>query len=291
MELNERVDKLEDEVKIVKNEVQAVLLDIREAYLNRENPFSPEVSSPTLHTVAATISGQAVAAPASGAAKPVKDQTPSNEQPVEEKQPEAESEEESSEMQEETIPAEEYQPVTKQEPVAATVEESANEEVNAAMWSEDKRAEVAPVEQLIVKKAIRINNGKMDLETIAGLTRWVNHSVLQFGREQTETVLDFAELAGHLPADVKNTLVKYTTRVMVNGNGNGSGNTNGYGHHRGIVDGEGNGVGSANGNGHGHVIKTSEIISSLLEFEGLLGMDNKSEELTLLSMICQEVDR
>jgi len=53
MELQERVVKLEDEVKVLKNEVQTVLLDIRESYLNRENPFSPEVSSPTLHSVEA----------------------------------------------------------------------------------------------------------------------------------------------------------------------------------------------------------------------------------------------
>jgi hypothetical protein len=40
MELNNKVAKLEDELKVLKNEVQAVLLDLRENYLTHENPFS-----------------------------------------------------------------------------------------------------------------------------------------------------------------------------------------------------------------------------------------------------------
>ena len=44
MELKDRVTQLGDEIKILKNEVQAVLLDIRESYLNRENPFNPDIS-------------------------------------------------------------------------------------------------------------------------------------------------------------------------------------------------------------------------------------------------------
>ena len=40
MELKDRVTKLEEELKILKNEVQAVLLDLRESCLNRKNPFN-----------------------------------------------------------------------------------------------------------------------------------------------------------------------------------------------------------------------------------------------------------
>jgi hypothetical protein len=41
MELNDRVEQLEHEMKIMKNEIKAVLLDLRESYLARENPFGP----------------------------------------------------------------------------------------------------------------------------------------------------------------------------------------------------------------------------------------------------------
>jgi hypothetical protein len=37
---NEKITRLENEIKVLKNEVQAVLLDLRESYLNMENPFN-----------------------------------------------------------------------------------------------------------------------------------------------------------------------------------------------------------------------------------------------------------
>jgi hypothetical protein len=40
MDLNSKVTQLEDEIKVLKKEIQTVLLDLRENMLNRENPFS-----------------------------------------------------------------------------------------------------------------------------------------------------------------------------------------------------------------------------------------------------------
>jgi hypothetical protein len=110
-------------------------------------------------------------------------------------------------------------------------------------------------------------NGKLDIATIAGLTKWVGGAVGIIGRARTETVLDFAELTGHLPVEVKNTLVKFINRVPENGNGNGNGHSNGNGY------------------------KAFQLVMSLIELEGLIGMDNQSDELTLLAMVCQEVDQ
>jgi len=50
MELNERVEQLEHEMTILKNEIQAVLLDLRESYLARENPFDSGSSTATVHS-------------------------------------------------------------------------------------------------------------------------------------------------------------------------------------------------------------------------------------------------
>jgi hypothetical protein len=47
MDLNQRVKALEDEIKVLKTEVKVVLLDIREQYLNQQNPFSGK--SPNLN--------------------------------------------------------------------------------------------------------------------------------------------------------------------------------------------------------------------------------------------------
>ncbi len=40
MKDEQRITVLEDELKILKNEIKAVLLDLREQYLNIQNPFN-----------------------------------------------------------------------------------------------------------------------------------------------------------------------------------------------------------------------------------------------------------
>jgi hypothetical protein len=42
MDLTNRVTQLEDEIKVLKNEVLAVLLDVKESLLTRENPFTQQ---------------------------------------------------------------------------------------------------------------------------------------------------------------------------------------------------------------------------------------------------------
>ena len=44
METSDKITQLENEIKVLKNEVQAVLLDIRENVLNAENPFTAQRS-------------------------------------------------------------------------------------------------------------------------------------------------------------------------------------------------------------------------------------------------------
>ena len=49
METGDKITQLENEIKVLKNEVQAVLLDIRENVLNAENPFSSPKAAATSH--------------------------------------------------------------------------------------------------------------------------------------------------------------------------------------------------------------------------------------------------
>lgn len=248
MELTERVDRLEDEVKVIKNEVQTVLLDIRESYLNRENPFNPEVSSPTLHSVAATISGPSTLNSSPG-------KIPRN---IEDSLDSAEMEEQAE------VPVKTKPPVaaTKEPKVATAGEHEASEEVNEALRSEEEPevTDMKPGKNGNSNgNGYKNGNGKIDLVTISGLARWVNGAVSILGPVRTETVLDFAELTGHLPPELKNILVKLANRIP--------------------------------GNDNGHSPAAHQLILSLIELEGLLGMNNKSDEITLLAMVCQEVDQ
>jgi hypothetical protein len=49
VETSDKITQLENEIKVLKNEVQAVLLDIRENVLNAENPFSTPKPAVTSH--------------------------------------------------------------------------------------------------------------------------------------------------------------------------------------------------------------------------------------------------
>jgi hypothetical protein len=64
MELNNRVEQLENEMKILKSEIQAVLLDLRESYLAGENPFDPgsmvNILSPSVKTSKITAEGDVI---------------------------------------------------------------------------------------------------------------------------------------------------------------------------------------------------------------------------------------
>jgi len=157
--------------------------------------------------------------------------------------------------------------------VATAEEKTATEEVNVATRSEEVPEMTG---SQLKQNGNSKSNGKIDLMTVAELTKWVNNSVNILGNTRTETVLDFAELTGHLSPEIKNILVKLINRIPVNGNGHDNGNGNG------------------NGNGHntnvGHPT-SQQLLLSLIELEGLLGMNNKSDELTLLALICQEVER
>ena len=253
MDIKDKVAQLEDEIKVLKNEVQAVLLDIRETYLNRETPFSPEVSVPTTHQVTAIVTGQeSFAAPAPPPKKGVsggdqKDEEPQEEQPSTEVEPENSLEQ----SYEEESNNDEPEPEDEQELAAS--EETAHKEVKR-VWRSEKEE---PLAQLKARRNKNASGGKIDLTTIAGLTQWVGDSVKKLGRERTEAILDISEMVGHLPPDLKKILVRFINRTPDESDGNPT---------------------------------TRDYIAILIQLESLLGMNSKSDELALLSILSQEVE-
>ncbi len=242
----DRVNQLEDELKVLKNELQAVMLDIRESYLNRENPFTSDVSAiPIQPAIAAIVTAQPEPAPSTANTKPAEDQQ--DELPGIE---ELEVDEVVSAVEEKKQPRAE-KPAVKR--VSAGEEESdVREEVKEA-----SRPNVQPVSQSQPKKTDNGSNGdgKVDLVTIAGLTQWAMDTVKRLGREKTETILEISEIAGLLTPEVKNVLTKFADRTLDDYDGNAT---------------------------------TQDYIATLIELEKLLGRNNRSEEMALLSIICQE---
>ncbi len=169
MELTEKVSQLENEIKVLKNEVQAVLLDLRESCLNFENPFN---------TQASLAGGQPVS---------VNVQTPMREPEQKDARTKAKKE---IELVEETKPT-----IDKPEPVTA------HEEVTGA---EGLKMDTG----IKSAGPLNSRSAKLDITTIAALTGWVTESTRQLGRERTEAVLDMSEVMGYLPRDLKAILLK-----------------------------------------------------------------------------------
>ncbi len=240
MEMDDRVNQLEDEIKVLKNEVQAVLLDIRESYLNRENPFNPDVSAIPIAPAIAISTAQPQQ-------PPVPMREPVNRAPkvdLEDERQEEHPEEEHLDDKGETVGEEEFD----------DGEETAQEEVNRVWQSDVQRASNSGSRKSNGSSGGN-GNGKVDLITIAGLTQWVMDTVQRLGREKTETILDISEIVGLLTPELKNILAKFIGRASGEGNGDAT---------------------------------IRDYITSLVELERLLGMNIKSEEMALLSIICQE---
>lgn len=193
MDLNSKVTQLEDEIKVLKKEVQAVLLDLRENMLNRENPFSPQ---PAFAAVPAIAISQSLS-------------------PAEEKkspQTEVSAEAPSATEEAELPPAitgafQADEPVEfpdKKETAAGPAE---NDQLVLA-WKpdDDSRKEGCAAE---TKNAPGGKHDRDILETVTGLVGWVESSVARLGVERTQAILDISEMMGSLSTEMKNILVKF----------------------------------------------------------------------------------
>ena len=243
MEISETVKKLDSEVQVMKTEIQAILLDIRETYLNRENPFNPEVATPII---------------SSPAAKPLVDKNVT---------PKKESEDKSENKEDDTLPemaeeepslkteSEEEQSEPEEESMD-TQEETAPEGVNEGAWGPENIPVSADMSSN-GHNGHNGSNGKIDLSMIAEMNQWVNESVRTLGYDKTESILDVAEIVGHMKPELKAILIKFAKRVPV----------------QEITLSP----------------STRDFINLLVKLEGLLGMNSKSDEIGLLSIFCQEV--
>ncbi|MEE9398632.1 MAG: hypothetical protein V3V23_00005, partial [Dehalococcoidales bacterium] len=197
MELNDRVTQLEDEIKILKNEVQAVLLDLRESYLNQDNPFSqntPQIipNQPIIINQPPPAAKEEPAEMVPGADSESKLTAVEEIVPEPEPEPEPTIEPELADEPEVTAepepvdePALSDEPEPDHRPESIASAQTAQEEVER-VWR--PLTELEPYFKS--GEAACGLNGKIDLATISGLTEWVAEAVKRFGHERTEAILD-----------------------------------------------------------------------------------------------------
>ena len=267
MELNEKVTQLEDEIKILKNEVQAVLLDLRESYLNLENPVSREmaplpeqhivVSAPATQQPQPTGNGPHEAGPKglAGSEPSVADEPTHTPEPAREAASPHTQEplykpEPATEQQPRPEPGLKSEPEPVSGPVFVATDETAHEEVMRA-WRPAKEFEMK-----FESGGNGGHNGQIDLATISSLADWVADVVKRLGSERAQSILDISEMVGFLDLELKDVLTRFIYATP--------------GEHEGKVT-------------------TRDYLTSLKELDSILGKATKFE-IALLSILCQGND-
>ncbi|MBN2238710.1 MAG: hypothetical protein JW712_02965 [Dehalococcoidales bacterium] len=264
MDLNDKVTQLEDEIKILKNEVQAVLLDLRESFLNNINPFNPN----TIFTQAAPP----IHPPVTGEPQETASIQVLTEE-IEDVIPDIELESEDNFEEETQFPDPEEAEYEDDPPVfndldddegpsffaesnGCGYEDTTQKEVNTVWQPETQTTPqfktVDPINTVTSRKP------KLELEAIAELSFWVEAAVKQLGHERTRTILDITETMGYIDPDLKSILVKFIHPVP---------------------------------NQEQLSITTKDYLACLVELNRLLQTDSRLEvALLFILILCQEYD-
>ncbi len=250
MDLNDKVTQLEDEIKVLKNEVQAVLLDLRESFLNNVNPFNPNAVSTSAQS---TLVGQS--------SVNEKSSLPETQELEEEDDLEVtdadEDEINAIESEESNVdddlenadlfdgPDVSFMPVSK-----GDINVTPKDQIMG--W--DSINNTAAERKLNDTPATNVN--RLDLTMIESLSGWVEDSVDRLGHERARIILDVTETMGYIAPELKNILVKFIHPVSDDGE---------------IIE------------------SKQDYLSSLIELNNLLGTENRME-VALLYILCQEYE-
>jgi hypothetical protein len=180
MDVNQRLKVLEDEIKVLKAEVKSVLLDIREQYLNNQNPFNicdrvPEQTGPDGNHERAQANVPTVV------------------------------------LRESIIERDNVS----QHPERDGNEDATDSPLNGNKSPEATRQSQAPGEFLPLMAAqlsVQSDGGhlpRLDMAVIAGLTEWVDKTIQRIGKQRTAAIIEGLHCIGRLPGGMNDFLVRF----------------------------------------------------------------------------------
>ncbi len=287
-DVHQRVDELENEVKVLKNEIKAILLDIREQYLNTENPFmgGGQVTSGGPVISIGSLGGQShessFSAPSYDEAHPAIDPNPpeetNNDSIIDLLEQETEEPDESTiktkvpdkksgtlpELSEEPDKEEESSPKKEKQgrkggtlPELSQDPNSQGEDDKSPPRAERHNRKDAPwkgEKQEIWPKGDNGNNSGISMITIAGLSKWVDESTDKIGKERTEVMVEACHMVGHISPELKELLIKLVRLAQADEPKKGR-------------------------------VNTKDYLGVIAQLDGLLGYSNESEAalLTILT--------
>lgn len=266
MELNDKVTQLEDEIKILKNEIQAVLLDLRESYLTNKNPFNVSAAPMVSQPVSASQSSPTPVIPT--ATEPVKEASLP--------QSNVRTMIEPTETVNESVPDLEMPDIEECLSVNPLDDSEMSSELDREHEDENiipappKRVAgnsiSAPVKEWRSKPGIsgicspspntEGQRANIEISVITKLAQWIEGSVKLLGTRRTQTMLDVAEMMGYLKLDLKDILIKL------------------------VVQEAGLDINKTD---------AKDYLASWVELATILGKDNKPE-IALFYMLCQEAE-
>jgi len=205
----------EDELNLIKNQIQQTLLDIRERILDATNPFTvpafPGMEEATEDSLA----------PAAGAAGTGDSDTASEEDQAEEVPGDAAVEEEEEEIElpgaeEEIVETELGAPDDGEELLIDSIDDRGPDGLRLEEETEEEPAEVDPIadepeegayeEESETAGAIQSRESEpqpLDLISMASLVRWIAATLDRVGKDRLEVLLDAYELSGRMSPQVK----------------------------------------------------------------------------------------
>lgn len=221
MKDDQRIKALEEELKVLKNEVHAVLLDLREQYLNLQNPFNqnfvPSAGSQIkgmrdareedaeIETTAKASEGNTPANVKTGESQTPLLQLPKLEKEENKSNPKAQAEAAESQIRD-MADIESHGVLPRNDktflwPRSETDEEEENLE-------EPPPKVAAPLNRRQKEQEFAAQSGKVDLVVIAGLTQWLDQATAKLGKERTEVLVEISFAMGRLSKNLKDTLIR-----------------------------------------------------------------------------------
>lgn len=210
MELIERINVLEGEVKLVKSEIKKVLIDLREAMNNLENPFAHiEPGGPGISIGVGGVGGPAP--PNAGVVAPQSESEEVGDSSVSEPNPEPKprsipKSEPMSVPNPESVPEPKPSPEIKEE--KAAIEDAATElvpEVTPGVVEENREKEK-------IKKLMMVTGSEgaeeIDINTLTQLMKWTDDTLSTIGKNKLNEILDLYDRTGQLSKGVKDLIYR-----------------------------------------------------------------------------------
>ena len=210
MDMTQKIEHLEEELKLLKNEVHHTLLDIKDSLTSGYQP--PASSVPSSPPVVPTATS---AAPAPQPQTPSTSPEKPSESPVEfkvsaeEPPPKVERQEPKPRAQQRQQPAPSPEPEMELQAEAKQAEVMTEEKKDYVPSFIEYR--IPAQEQPVQKKANGNDSNdidRTDLATLATLGNWADRSARKVGRERVEAILEVYQVTGYLPQNLKEVLLK-----------------------------------------------------------------------------------